>query len=57
MWSIGEDAANHCSILPQEPHEKAKDMAPEDEPPGQKVSNMLVRKNRIRLPTSQKEGT
>ena len=39
-------------FLPREPHnsmKKQKDMTPENEPPGQKVSNMLLGKNRGQL--------
>ena len=52
-WFTGEGNGNplqySCCENPMNNMKKQKDMTPEDEPPGQKMSNMLLGKSRGQL--------
>ena len=56
MWSTGEGNGKplqyFCFENPKNSMKRQKDMTPEDEPPGQKVSHVLPEKNRGHLVTA-----
>ena len=56
MWSTGEGNGKplqySCLEIPINSMKRQKDMTPEDEPPGQKVSHVLPEKNRGQLVTA-----
>jgi len=58
MWSTGEEDGKpllySCLWNPMDRMKRPKDMIPEDEPPGWKVSNMLLEKNREIAPERMK---
>ena len=56
MWSTGRGNGKllqyFCLQNPMNCMKRQKDMTPEDEPPGQKVSHVLLEKNRGQLVTA-----
>ena len=56
MWSTGRGNGKllqyFCLQNPMNSMKRQKDMTPEDEPPGQKVSHVLPEKNRGQLVTA-----
>ena len=60
MWSTGEGNGKplqySCLENPMNSMKRQKDMTLEDEPPGQKVSNMLLGKNRRAITNSSRKN-